>query len=878
MKIMNEYTYQHLIKNKRHSISSLIAITIATTLLCSLCIYGYTLWKVRVQAVISAEGNWHGELWSNIRGDQLKYVTENPNVETTLVKGNWITAKIDNCKRQYLLLRNADQNYWKDMSEKNTLMDGKIPEKSGEIALTKSFFDDNPTYKIGDTITLPVGRRMLGASEVPVQAVKKEGESFEKLAEETYTLVGKLDVTTISAYPGYSAIGYLDRQSIKPDDGLTVYMRLENPRKIYKVLPQIAQAVGFEKDEYGQYMIRYNTSLLRLYGINGDKVEPTAIIIPTALIMIVMLVMGAFVLIIYNAFSLSANARIKQLGILKSLGATPRQIKYSVIYEAMLLSVLPIPIGILLGYLFSKSMVSLVNTILSNMENYTSIDVKFSWVVVALSVLISLVTVLISAYIPARKVGKMFPIETIQRNIQSTKMKKEKAYPIINKMFAIEGELAMVTFAAYKKSFRTAVISLSMCFLMLAGFVCTIQIVNYSNELNRQTNHYDLNLRLNISEMPSDKMIDQIIHNEAIVEHAFVRTTASTTYVTAQQESKEFASVGGFAAVDSKRFNVVKQQGSYRIASNILGLDDLTFENYCKQIGANALDYYNNGTRGILVNKTYEDINDIKRNKTTIPMLDTQIEDEFVLNEKTRDDMKTEHQFKMKTAYITDTLPEIDLNFNKYGIVFVVPMQTYENIVSEFMPERAVAYQKLSLLLLVGDQKSSEVKQTIEKICGQYLGTDDFYIWSELESKNARALVQQALEVVLKGVSLLLGFIGVSNAFSTISNNLKLRRREIAMLRSVGLTSDGLNKMLLLEGLFFGLKPIAVSIPFLFLICWLMLWVTNISWLDFLPNFPLAQIMLYAIIIVGTIWIAYAASSVQVSRNNIVEAIKDETI
>jgi putative ABC transport system permease protein len=541
----------------------------------------------------------------------------------------------------------------------------------------------------------------------------------------------------------------------------------------------------------------------------------------------------------------------------------------------MLLSVLPIPIGILLGYLFSKSMVSLVNSILSKLENYTSMDVSFSWLVLALSVLISLVTVLISAYIPARKVGKMFPIETIQRNIQSTKMKKEKAYPIINKMFAIEGELAMVTFAAYKKSFRTAVISLSMCFLMLAGFVCTIWIVNYANELNRQTNHYDLNLRLNISEMPSDKMIDQIIDNEAIVERAFVRTAASTTYVTAQQESKEFASVGGFAAVDSHRFNVVKQQGSYRIASNILGLDDLTFKNYCNQIGANALDYYNNGTRGILINKTYADA---KRNQTIIPMLNTHIEDEFVLNEKTRDDMKTEYQFKMKTAYITDTLPEIDLNFNKYGIVFVVPMQTYENIVSGFMPERAVGYQKLSLLLLVGDQKSSEVKQTIEKICGQYLGTDDFQVWSELESENARVLVQQALEVVLKGVSLLLGFIGVSNAFSTISNNLKLRRREIAMLRSVGLTSDGLNKMLLLEGLFFGLKPIAVSIPFLFLICWLMLWVTNISWLDFLPNFPLAQIMLYAIIIVGTIWIAYAASSVQVSRNNIVEAIKDETI
>ncbi|WP_242874915.1 MULTISPECIES: FtsX-like permease family protein [Clostridium] len=59
--------------------------------------------------------------------------------------------------------------------------------------------------------------------------------------------------------------------------------------------------------------------------------------------------MGTFILIIYNAFLLSANIRIKELSILKSLGATPKQIKYSVIYKGFLLWIIQLPIGLIVG-------------------------------------------------------------------------------------------------------------------------------------------------------------------------------------------------------------------------------------------------------------------------------------------------------------------------------------------------------------------------------------------------------------------------------------------------------------------------------------------------------------------------------------------------
>ncbi|WGX77861.1 hypothetical protein QJS64_21985 (plasmid) [Paraclostridium bifermentans] len=139
MNIMNEYTYNHLKKNKRHTISIIVAITIASALLCSLCIFVHTVWNAKVTSTIEKTGYWHGELWDSISGDKLKYITENPDVETTMVKGKWITAKLSNTKRPYLLMRDADSNFWSDMNLKNTLIKGRLPQKLERLSYQNYF-------------------------------------------------------------------------------------------------------------------------------------------------------------------------------------------------------------------------------------------------------------------------------------------------------------------------------------------------------------------------------------------------------------------------------------------------------------------------------------------------------------------------------------------------------------------------------------------------------------------------------------------------------------------------------------------------------------------------------------------------------------------
>lgn len=879
MKIMNEYTYEHLKKNKRYTISILAAVIIASSLLCSLCIFVYSVWSTKVNTVIDKTGYWQGEIGESIHGDQLNTVLENSNIEETMVKGSWSTAKLSDSKRPYLLMRDANKEFWKNMNFKDAVLEGRLPENPKELVISKLFFNDNPQYKVGDRLTMPIGKRMLEGKEILTQSIRQDGEYFDEIRTETYTIVGELDISGVSAFPGYIAMGYMDMSSIRDNDELTVYINFKKARKIYSDLPNIAESIDVGKDDHGDYKVNYNTQLLSLYGIgNTNNSNTQLVLIVSIAIIMVLLIITAFVLIIYNAFSLSANSRIKELSILKSLGATPKQIKRSVLYEGFLLWLFQLPIGLLIGYGFSYYVFSKVNGILSLTEDYKDMQVCCSWWVIAFSIVMSLITVLVSAYIPARKVSKVSAISGIRQSLEETKIKKKKNYRIINKLFGIEGELAAAQFSANKKSLRTAVLSLALCFTLISGYISVMAIYNLADSENNIEIKHDVSVDINIDDKPSEEMIEKIISLPEVKDNVIKRQVATSTYLDESQESLEFSEFGGFSEVDTNKFNVLKEEDKYKVIVNLVGLRDESFKNYCKDIGSDYNKYYkNDDVLGILINSTYCISNESKKPEK-IPFLNIKEGEKMHLYEKISDDMKTDNNFDIKLGDITDKYPT-DLSNGRYSVSLVIPMEKYEKIVSSFEKNRILEFNSMSINLDVGEEKSLEVKKELTDICDSYLGTEDYGIWTLLEEKNHNELVQKAIKIGVSSVAIMIGIIGLFNAFSIISNNMRLRRKEFGMLRSIGLTPKGLNKMLTLEGLLFALKPIVISIPVILLICIFMLRLTPaVTVAGFISAFPYGAIIVYSILIFAAIILSYLISSRTVKKSNIIESMKDDMI
>ena len=339
-----------------------------------------------------------------------------------MIKGDWTTAKLPQGtgRRHYLIFRGASQEYWDSMPEKDTVTKGRLPASETEIVLSKQYFEDHPDIRIGDTLTLPIGQRLYNGQVCMDTELFHEGEIFQEDETKTYTIVGSMDATTSSAVPAYTGMTWLDEASIRPDDEITVYLRFDPMRSTYRELPALAKAVGYEEDEYGKYVLRYNTGLLSTYGIfePTERIFPvhmSFLAVPLMFLTFTAFLVAVFVLVIHNAFVMSVNEKLMQLGTLAGIGATPKQIRKTVQTEALVLTALPLPLGVFTGWLLLLKLFRLINASNDIGREAPDIVVTFGLPAILPAVLLSLLTAWLSARIPAKKASRKLPIQILKQ-------------------------------------------------------------------------------------------------------------------------------------------------------------------------------------------------------------------------------------------------------------------------------------------------------------------------------------------------------------------------------------------------------------------------------------------------------------------------------
>ena len=870
MNIIREYSLDQVRKNRRTSASIIVAVLIASTFLCTLFVFAQSFWNQMVQQEVYAAGDWDAELM-DVPTDRLGMIRDNGGVETILVKGDNQTAFLpEGTALPYFMIQNCDSGYWDAMYEKNMLLRGRIPQASGEIVVSKDFFLQNPAYGIGDTLAVEVGRRK-SSNAADIQ--QKDAASL--------TIVGELDVSVSSGYEGYLAYGFMEPEELPPDSEVVVYLQMKQRGKVYTAVPQIAEAVGLPKDEYGNYPCRYHAALLAWHGVYapGSFWRSDVPKLFFGLLLAAGASMAVFAYIIRGVFGISAKQKIHQLGILKSVGAGPKQIGRTVIYEACILSVIPILLSMVLGYLFSFGVLSAYSDMTSEVFG-SRMEVYFSPAAAFMAAVLSFVTVLIAAHGPAKQVAKILPIEAVRGEQYSISVcrrsgtpKKAKNHPFLTRGFGFLGEIAANSVGAGKKLYHTCIVTLSLCMLLAFGFLAVFTASEISNAKAEEANRFDVVIMLGTGERIEDALLAELEAVPGVQETSVYAMASCAAWLSGSDQSEEFLRAGGFDAADGF---IVQRDGRYRVPCVLVGLEPEAYNDCLREAGVET----SQESSAIIVNSVVKDsgARDYEAMQETIPYLNFVQGQQVELTEKYSDSIQGDYEFMVAVEAVLPSMPEIGINLSFYTLPIIVPMEEYYTIIGNFSDEMEFYNYRNYVNYVVPFGCDEEIQGEAERICGAWLGSSDFMTSSKTERMRNRERATEAMMFIVCSLAALFGIVGISSVLSAILNSLGQRRKEFAMLRSVGVDEKGVRRLLGMEGFLLSVRPILIGLPLLVIVCVAQCYMFGVSVMEFLYAFPVWVLVVYIIMVLLVINGIYTLSSKKIRDDVIVEAIKDDTV
>ncbi len=858
MNILNKLTQKHLIMNKKRTIVTIVGIILSTALMVGIGLLLSTFRESMIQEVIMERGDYNARI-NDISKSNLAIINNNSNVKSYITRNYLGYDRIPTDETiSYFKLFSVDDAYMSHL----TLIEGRLPKNSQEVIIPKYLYEQySETLKIGNTLNLSIGDRYYEGKQVPDNAPYCEGEYINNPKEYKLTIVGVIE----RDYYEDSEIGCFIYTTGLTSDKMDVFITYKKVNKTYENTESIAKSLGiFQGDEYYD-RVEYNTSLLALHGTSNysNFINSMA----GMLIIMLSLVSIACIIVIYNSFAISVMERKKQFGLFSSIGATKRQIKSTVLYEAMIVSLIGIPLGILSAYLGIYVVVLIMNNLLKGMFS-VGFHLSTYPLFVIIPIIFMVITIFVSASIPAKRASKISPIEAIRLNDDiKIKSKKVKSPKIIRKLFGIEGDIAYKNMRRNKKKYRITVVSLFISIVLFISFSGYMTYFLASADSYLAIPEVDVFVRYDPKN--SDPEVIKSIKNNSSVEDymEYLGVSATTNTDMFDAYTKNFQNF----LVDNDYYQ--KHDEPYYKAINFIVLSNESYRKYLNMIGGkeelpilynnfNSI-VYNTGSR-----KSYN-MNRYNNTNKTITIFSeptNSLEDGSV---------QYKELFKIDKYYLSNN------EFVGLGI--------YDDIITEVIiisSDMAEEYQ------LIADEPTVQYGYTnihikapnyknLDKMIEEYdkEGRLSFInyvnVKEEMKMENNMLL---AIKILVYGFITLVTLIGVTSVFNTINTSIALRRKEFAVLRSIGLTPSGFNKMLRFESLFFGLKSLFYAIP-------VSLGVIFLMYLSMRGTVELGTILIpwksiFLAVILDFLVIAISMSyaTKKVKKDNILDAIREENI
>ena len=851
MSILNRLTIKNLRLNKKRTIVTIIGIILSTALMVGIGLLFSSFQDLMIRDTIGYNGKYEAN-YGDVDLDKLNDIKDKDFTYFYEKPIGFSKIESSNEYKPYMYITSVNKEYFDELK----LIEGSFPKNENEAVISNHVITNGGlNYKVGDIVTFKYGKRNIEGNGTLANSEFVDGEFLTNEGTHTYKIVG---IVERSNFENYSACGYTAfTLDVNNDKGsVNLYVMFNKNKKIIKQSEELAKRLNYDND------INYNSTLLALYGESTYGNVMTTMV--SMMMIMLSLVSIGCIIVIYNSFAISVMERKKEFGLLSSIGTTKRQLSHTVFFEAVVVGVIGIILGILGAYIGIGCVILIINNLISDILEY-KLHLVTNPLFIIIPVIFMIVVIGLSAFIPSRRASKVSPIEAIRQNddIKINK-KKIKTSKLVNKLFGIEGEIALKNIKRNKKKYRVTVVSL---------FISIVLFISFSSYMN-----YTLNTASSVmGEVPYDYQIsyfgdDPNNDKEALDKiNEIVKSSDVKEYTS--YSSSDLQLIGNYTyskeyldfyknAYGEEVYNDLKKAKYQNIS--ILVLDDNSYNKYKKLIGLDK-------DSVILLNK-FKGVSygGNKRVNYDIPVINN-----GNINIKICNFDDSEEEVNDVTKYCNKSVENIFVTNKSFDLIeefsymtdfkLVVNKKLYDSI-----SDSSTHYTQFNII--------SDNTNNIDKL------TKDLDKYSNVNYTNIKEAMKQANNLILVVKILMYGFIslvtliGVTSVFNTISTSMALRKREFAVLRSIGLTNRGFNKILFFESLFFGMKSlifaIPVSIGITVLIHYALADMVSISTIIIPWKYIIISIVsVFVIVLLTTMY-----STSKIKKHNIIEQIREENI
>ena len=908
MNVFNKVTLESLKKNRTRTIVTIIGIMLSAAMICASTTLVSSMQNFVLRCEIYNDGDWHGAVYDAAYKD-YEDIRDSGKVSSAAYAQVLGYAKIDsaNERKPYLYVLGGDvaSGYFKTMPVHLIL--GTLPKDSTEIILPEHLTSNGKVnYTLGDTVTLDVGDRTLDGrrlgQDTPVYTYDSEtqveimsGERLENTEPRTYTVVGIYERPTFEDYsaPGYTALTAADTESA--DQSLIhCYFKLHKPAGVYDFMKEM----GYTQE----YRYAYNTKVLLYSGTAPFDSFLTAFY-SLAAIIIALIVFGS-VSLIYNAFSISVSERTRQFGLLSSVGATKKQLRKMVLFEALAVSIVGIPLGILVGIGGIGITLFLIGDKFSSIVR-ADIPMRLcvSWQAVVIAAVIALVTVLISAWIPSKRATRVSAVEAIRQSMDiKVSGRPVRTSKLAYKLFGLPGVLAGKHYKRNRKKYRTTVVSLFMSIVLFVSAAAFTDYMMESAEGGLASDQFDLIYAAESdasAAMTPDELLELLFSEQNVTggtytKKQFLQGDISREYVTAMFADR-------FADFGMDREDAAPKDLS--ISGYLYFVADAEFNRLLEKYNLKEADYYNRDKPlGIALDRNiefdrrlekYVTLDTLKGDGCVIEGFyyveidgyyrkDSRIDEngnKVVLyqnrdNENDIIELPYEESFAKYTLRSEKTIEEAPFFVSRstpVAINMIYPYSMLESVV----PEAALNQFRNTEYFLTSSNHTASFENLAAVLTENGLSSRQLFDYAANAETNRNVVT--IIRVFAYGFIVLISLIAAANVFNTISTNISLRRREFAMLKSVGMTQKGFRRMMNYECLLYGSKALLFGLPVSCGITYLIYRaVTRAYETSFHLSWAAIGIAVLSVFLVVFATMMYAMSKVK--KDNPIDALKNENL